>query len=327
MRYRVIPGLDREVSVLSLGGWLTFGEGVDDEVALATLHAAYEGGVNMIDLADIYAAGAAEELVGRFVRQVDRDRLVLTSKVFWPTSDDPADRGLSRRHIHAAIDKALDRLGVERLDLYYCHREDPGVPLAETVEAMGDLVRAGKIAAWGTSCWRPRTLREAHRLARSLGCAAPVVEQSPYNLLQRWIEQTLLPCCQELGMAVTVFSPLAQGVLTGKYLDGVPSGSRADGGRLRGMLHGGPERHLREFVALCDRSGLRPAVAALAWALRSPGVASAIMGASSPRQLRENLAAAELELPLALAAEMERVFPVERQSLVRRLVRKLMRGR
>lgn len=325
MRYRVIPGLDREVSVLSLGGWLTFGEGVDDEVALATLHAAYEGGVNMIDLADIYAAGAAEELVGRFVRQVDRDRLVLTSKVFWPTSDDPADRGLSRRHIHAAIDKALDRLGVERLDLYYCHREDPGVPLAETVEAMGDLVRAGKIAAWGTSCWRPRTLREAHRLARSLGCAAPVVEQSPYNLLQRWIEQALLPCCQELGMAVTVFSPLAQGVLTGKYLDGVPKGSRADGRRLEVPHQGDAAQRLRAFLALCDRGGLEAPVAALAWALRHPAVTSAVMGASSADQLRQNLAAAELELPPELAAGFERIFPADRPSLVRRLVRKLLR--
>lgn len=325
MRYRVIPGLEREVSVLSLGGWLTFGEGVDDEVALATLHAAYERGVNMIDLADIYAAGAAEKLVGKFVMQVDRNRLVLTSKVFWPTSDDPADRGLSRRHIHAAIDKALDRLGVERLDLYYCHREDPAVPLAETVEAMGDLVRAGKIAAWGTSRWRPRTLREAHRLARSLGCAAPVVEQSPYNLLQRGIEDGLLPCCQELGMAVTVFSPLAQGVLTGKYLDGVPTGSRADGGRLRDMLQGGSEQQLREFVALCASSGLRPPVAALAWTLRSRGVTSAIVGASSPDQLRQNVAAAEVELPMGLAAEFERLFPTDRPGFVRRLVRKLTR--
>jgi len=325
MRYRVIPGLDREVSVLSLGGWLTFGEGVADDVALATLQAAYEGGVNMIDLADIYAAGAAEELVGRFVQRVDRDRLVLTSKVFWPTSADPKDRGLSRRHIHASIDKALTRLGVERLDLFYCHREDPDVPLRETVEAMGDLVGAGKIAAWGTSCWRPHTLREAHRLAQGLGHAPPAVEQSPLSLLQRGAEDELLPCCRELGMAVTAFSPLAQGVLTGKYLDGVPRGSRGEVKRLGRWQHGEGERRLRAFVELCDRSGLQPAVAALAWVVQRQGVTSAIMGASSAGQVTQNLEAAQLALPEEVSSELERLFPLARKGGIRRLLRRLLR--
>ena len=323
MHYRSIPGLDVAVSQLALGGWLTLGDGVDDGEALKMLRAACDAGVNMIDLADVYAAGAAERLVGRFLADTDRDRLVLSSKVFWPTSDDPDDRGLSRRHIHASIDRALARLQVERLDLYYCHREDPSVPLSETVEAMSELVRAGKIASWGTSCWQPRTLRAAHAIAREGGLVPPSVEQSPYNLLERWIEAGVAPCCEELGMALIVFSPLAQGALTGKYLEGRPYGSRgATTEWVDRYLQPEAERAVRLFVAFCERRALDPAMTALAWTSQRPGVTSAILGASTLRQLEHNLAAASLLIDDDICSELDRIFPPARQPWLRRLFRR-----
>ena len=326
MHYRSIPGLDVEVSQLAFGGWLTLGDGVDDDDALRMLRVACDAGVNMLDLADVYAAGAAERLVGRFLKQADRERLVLSSKVFWPTSDDPRDRGLSRRHIHASIDRVLGRLRVDRLDLYYCHREDPSVPLFETVEAMSALVRSGKIAAWGTSCWRPRTLREAHAIASQGGLVPPSVEQSPYNLLERWVEADVVPCCRELGMALVAFSPLAQGALTGKYLEGRPRGSRgATTEWLDRYLQPQAERAVRLFVDLCERRALDPARVALAWTARRPGVTSAILGARTLSQLEHNLAAVNVRLDGEFESQLDQVFPPAKRPLLRRLIRRWLR--
>lgn len=325
MQYRPIPGIDKPVSRLALGGWLTFGDSVEDSEALRILHAAFDAGVTMLDLADVYAGGAAEALVGRFLREVDRERLVVTSKVFWPTSEDPGDRGLSRRHIHASIDRTLQRLGIDHLDLYFCHREDPSVPLAETVQAMSDLVQAGKITVWGTSCWQPRTLREAHRLARSSGQAAPVVEQSPYNLLERWVEHEVVPCCAELGMALVAFSPLAQGALTGKYLDGRPSGSRASTSQwVDAYLEPAPMAAVRAYVQLCRERGCDPAVVALAWVGQQPGVAAAIFGVRNEAQLRHNLAAGELQIDDGLAVQLDRIFRSKPRSRWKRWLKRLL---
>ncbi|MEC8253366.1 MAG: aldo/keto reductase [Planctomycetota bacterium] len=321
MRYRSIPGLPQPVSCLALGGWLTIGDQVDDVDALRTLRAAHDAGVNMIDLADVYADGAAEALVGRFVREVRPDQVILASKVFWPTSADPQDRGLTRRHIHASIDQTLRRLGVDRLDLYYCHREDPSVPLTETVEAMGDLVRAGKVAAWGTSCWRPRTLRRAHRIAVSGGHPPPRVEQSPYNLLERWVEADLVACCRELGMALVAYSPLAQGALTGKYLGGRPAGSRgATTGLLDRYLAPAAEAAVREYVALCDARSIDPAVAAIAWVVQRAGVHAAVLGARTEQQLRHNLGAVDACLDEEFCGGLDRIFRPARRSVLGRVL-------
>ena len=326
MQYRAIPGLDVPVSHLAFGGWLTLGDGVADGEALRMLRTAYEAGVNMLDLADIYADGGAERLVGRFLKEVDRDRLVLSSKVFWPTSDDPQDRGLSRRHIHASIDRALGRLQVDRLDLYYCHREDPSVPLAETVEAMSDLVRAGKIAAWGTSCWQPRTLRAAHAVATEGGLVPPSVEQPPYNLLERWVEREVVPCCQELGMGLVAFSPLAQGALTGKYLDGRPSGSRgATTEWVDRYLGPHAQRAVRSFVELCRQRQLDPALVSLSWAAQQQGVTSVILGARTAQQLEHNLAAASVAVDSELGRRLDAVFLPGKRSLLRRLIHRWLR--
>lgn len=322
---RPVPGTDLRLSPLALGGWLTFGEGIPDAESLRILRAAVDGGINFLDLADVYGNGGAERVVGRFVREADRDRLVISSKVFWPTSDDPADRGLSRRHIHAAIDRSLHNLGLDHLDLYFCHREDPGVPLAETVQAMGDLVAAGKVRAWGTSCWRPATLRQAHQLAAELGVAPPRVEQPQYSLLARWPEREVVPCCQQLGMAVVAFSPLAGGVLTGKYLDSVPAGSRGAASRwLDEFRTPAIDRAMRAFVALCQQRQLAPAVVALAWVMQQPGITSAISGASSEAQLRSNLAAAACTLDADFLRAIERIFPLPHRPLWQRVLRRLL---
>lgn len=292
---RELPGLGRAVARIGLGGWLTLGAALDERASLALLRQAIDGGIDLIDLADVYAEGGAERVVGAFLSESDRDRLVVTSKVFWPSGDGPADRGLSRRHIHASIERSLRRLGTDRIDVYFCHREDPDTPLAETVQAMGDLVRQGKARAWGTSCWRPASLRRAHALARELGVAPPSIEQPPLSLLERDAERSALPACAQLGMGVFVWSPLAGGCLTGKYLGGVPAGSRA-------ATSGWTDRYrtpaavaaVRRFVAACRARGLSPAAVALAWAAGRQGVTAALAGARTPEQLSENLAALRL---------------------------------
>ncbi len=310
------------ISNLALGGWLSFGDRVSDGESSRILHAAIDGGVTFLDLADVYAAGGAEKVVGRFLRETNRDRLAISSKVFWPMGEEPGDRGLSRCHIHASIDRTLARLGINELDLYFCHREDPGVPLVETVQAMGDLVRLGKVRAWGTSCWRPATLRQAHRLAAELGVEPPRVEQPPYSLLERAIESDLVPCCRQLGMSLVVFSPLAGGVLTGKYLDGVPSDSRGANSRwVDSYLGSDATASVRAFVGGCRSRGLDPAVVALAWGMRQAGITSVISGASCETQLRRNLLAAEFDVDDSLRASLEAWFPAVRRPLWRRLLR------
>ena len=321
MQYRAIPGTDLSLSSLALGGWLTFGEGVADADSLRILHAAIDGGITFLDLADMYANGGAERVVGRFLQETDRDRLVVSSKVFWPMSEGSEDRGLSRRHIHASIDGTLARLGIEHLDLYFCHREDPGVPLVETVQAMGDLVQQGKIRAWGTSCWRPATLREAHRLAATLGVAPPRVEQPQYSLMVRWIETELVGCCRELGMGLVAFSPMAGGVLSGKYLDGVPAGSRgAASSWLEPFLKPKMVASVRAFVAWCQSRQQDPAAVALAWVMDQPGITAAICGASTEAQIQRNLLAADVALDAAAKAQLDAWFPLMRRALWRRLL-------
>jgi len=314
------------ISSLALGGWLTFGGGVSDAESARILHRAIDGGINFIDLADVYAAGAAERVVGRFLQETDRDRLVISSKVFWPMGENAPDRGLSRHHIHGSIDRTLERLGLQELDIYFCHREDPDTELAETVQAMGDLVTAGKVRAWGTSCWRPATIRKAHQLAAQLGVAPPRVEQPQYNLLERWIESELVPTCQQLAMAVVVFSPLCGGVLTGKYLNGVPAGSRAASSKwLDQYLRPDTHRAVQSLVSWCQSQGLDPAVVALAWVMQQPGITAAISGATSAAQLSNNLQAATLELDAQQRSMLASWFPADRRSLLMRLLAKLRR--
>lgn len=292
---RAVPGLPRGVAPIGLGGWLTLGASLDEAASVRLLRAAVDGGIDLVDLADVYADGAAERVVGKFLREVDRERVTITSKVFWPTSARPEDRGLSRRHIHASIDRTLARLGCAHVDVYFCHREDPATPLAETVRAMGDLVRAGKVRAWGTSCWRPSRLAAAHALAQALGVPGPAVEQPQYSLLERSPEVAVLPACQRLGMTTFVWSPLAGGVLTGKYLGGTPEGSRGSNtGWIDAYRTPRANDAVRRFVAACRCRDMSPAAVSLAWTASQQGVGAALVGASSLAQLVENLAAIAL---------------------------------
>jgi aryl-alcohol dehydrogenase-like predicted oxidoreductase len=327
MQKNPIPGTDLALSRLSFGGWLTLGGSVDTGGSLRLLHAAVDAGVNFLDLADVYADGGAEAVVGAFLRALDRDALVVSSKVFWPTSERAADRGLGRAHVQHSIDRTLRRLGTDRVDIYFCHREDPATPLLETVTVMSELVRAGKARAWGTSCWRPATLQQAWALAKAHGLEPPRVEQPPYNLLERWIEAEVLPAAAALGMGVVVWSPLAGGVLTGKYLDGVPAGSRgATSDWLAGYLTPAATARVRAFVALARELGLAPARLALAWVAGAPGITSAIQGATSVEQLRANLTAAELVLEPAVRGRLDRIFPPGRRPSWRRWLGRLLNG-
>ncbi|MBK8098094.1 MAG: aldo/keto reductase [Planctomycetes bacterium] len=324
MRYRQVPGTDLQLSVLAIGGWLTFGGSVDEATSHRILHTAVDAGINFLDLADVYSHGAAEQVVGNFLAQRRRSDLIVSSKVFFPMSDAPGDRGLSRAHVLASIDATLQRLRLSHLDLYFCHREDPATPLPEIVATMGGLVQAGKVRAWGTSCWRPATLRAAVAEARAQGVPPPKVEQPCYNLLQRDIEGEVLPTCQELGLGVVVWSPLAGGALTGKYIDGVPPGSRAAQSRwLEPWLQPKPQAQLRAFVAACRQRSVDPAVVALAFLLQRRELTSVITGATHERQLQTNLAAEAYVPDAAFLAELDRLFPFSPPSALGKSWQKL----
>ncbi|MCD6100473.1 MAG: aldo/keto reductase, partial [Candidatus Marinimicrobia bacterium] len=228
MEYRRVGRSGLKVSVFGLGGWLTFGESVKDKKIInRIIKTAYEKGINYFDIADVYALGEAEKLMGEVLREYPRHRLVIASKVFWPMSDDINDRGLSRKHIFESIDKSLKRIGTDYIDIYYCHRFDPEVPLEETLKAMSDLVHQGKILYWGTSMWSHAQILEAMMLCERYGLYKPIVEQPVYNLIIReHFEKEVKPSIEKFGIGAIVFSPLLSGILTGKYDEGIPPGSR-----------------------------------------------------------------------------------------------------
>jgi aryl-alcohol dehydrogenase-like predicted oxidoreductase len=224
-------------------------------------------------------------------------------------SEDPNDRGLSRKHIHASIDRSLKNLGTDYLDVYFCHREDPETPLEETLRAMDDLITRGKILYWGTSMWQPGTLREAHRIAKAHGWAPPQVEQPKYNLIDRHIEKRIIPLAADYGMGLVVWSPLAGGLLTGKYQDEVPARSRAATTEwLKEDMTPKNLERARELGRLANEAGITAGQLALAWVLRRPEVSSAITGATCIEHVRENLRAADAEVPKAVLARVERTF-------------------
>ena len=316
MEYRKLGDCGLRVSALSIGGWLTIGGSLDSDAAIDILDAAVEGGMNYIDLADAYAKGMCETVFADFLRRYvsrpgkQRSDLVISTKVFWPMGDGPNDRGLSRKHLMESVDKSLARMGLDYVDLYFCHRPDPDTPIRETARAMDDLCRAGKVLHWGTSCWHPAHFDEAWALHERWGWDGPVVEQPRYNLIDRGIERDVIPSAMEHGMGLVIWSPLAQGLLTGKYSDGVPPGSRADTTKFL-------DRELTpENIARADRlcelaadHGTTSAAIALRWAMDQPGVSSVITGASRVAHVEGNLAALELNLSDEVKQELERLFP------------------
>jgi voltage-dependent potassium channel beta subunit len=306
MQYRRLGSSGLQLSALSFGAWATFGGRVGRGDARELVAAAWDAGVNFFDNAETYANGEAERVMGDVIAdlRLPRDGFVVSSKVYFGAVDQPrpTQRGLSRKHVHDACHAALRRLRVDYLDLYYCHRPDPDAPVAETVSAMDALVRQGKVLYWGTSEWPAPLIREAHEVARAHHLHAPAMEQPQYNLLHRErVEVEYASLYQDFGMGTTTWSPLASGLLTGKYNEGVPAGSRLaseDYAWLqRDVLGDEASRRLpraRAFTALAAELRVEPAPLAIAWCLRNPRVSSVILGATRVAQLRQNLDALEV---------------------------------
>ena len=305
MIYRRLGRTGLQLSALSFGAWVTFGRQVGRSQARELLALAYDQGVNFFDNAETYNRGEAERLMGDVLADLrfPRDGFCVSSKVFFGAVDNPrpTQRGLSRKHVIEACHQALERLKVDHLDLYFCHRPDPDTPIEETVAAMDTLVRQGKVLYWGTSEWPAEAIAEAHRLARENHCHAPVAEQPQYNLLHRErVEQEYAPLYERFGMGTTTWSPLASGLLAGRYNDGIPDDSRlAQPGYewLRETVLGsGRERveRVRHLAAIARELGVTQAQLALAWCLTNPHVSTVLLGASRREQLEQNLAALEL---------------------------------
>lgn len=318
MKYRRVGRSGLRVSEIALGAWLTYGGSVAAERTHPIVRRAIELGVNFIDLADAYARGGAEEVIGQVLKEYRRGDLVISSKLFWPMSDNPNDRGLSRKHIMESVERSLRRLGTEYLDLYFCHRFDPETEVEETVRAMDDLVHQGKILYWGTSVWEPAQIEQAAGIANKFQAFAPVVEQPRYHMLDRHIEPEIIPTCARNGMGLVVWSPLGQGLLTGKYNEGIPEGSRGQTSMwLKPELTEANVAKVRQLTDLAKGLGITTGQLALAWALRRPELSCAIIGATSVSQLEENVMASDVVLTDDTLAAIEGVL--DNDPLVRRV--------
>jgi len=313
MQYRRVGTSGLKVSVLSLGAWLTYGsDRVSEDNAIACIHRAIEQGINFIDVADIYAYGRAEETVGRAIRDHKRSDLVISTKAYWPMSDNVNDRGLSAKHIIESVNRSLKRFGMEYIDIFFCHRYDSETPVDETVRAIDILIAQGKILYWGTSMWTAANIDEAYAAVNRFNTARPIVEQPIYNMLDRdVVEGDLEAAVSRHGMGLVVWSPLAQGVLTGKYNEGIPEGSRATSVDLQWFSSQITEERLskvRALTALAAEAGTTIAALALAWTLKNPHVTSAITGASRPSQIDENLKALDVEITPELNERIEAIL-------------------
>ncbi len=320
MQYRRLGTSGLQLSALSFGAWVTFGKQVGRGEAREMLALAHDRGVNFFDNAETYSNGVAEQVMGDVLADLrfPRDSYCVSSKVFFGAYDKPlpTQRGLSRKHVMEACHQALARLRVDYLDLYFCHRPDPDTPIAETVAAMDTLVRQGKVLYWGTSEWPAEAIHEAHRIARENHLYAPVMEQPQYNLLHRErVEEEYAPLFAAYGMGTTIWSPLASGLLSGKYNEGVPADSRlAQPGYewLRESVLGqGDERlgKVRALQPIAAELGVPLAQLAIAWCLLNPNVSTVMLGASRKEQLAQNLDAMEL-LPRLDARVAQRIRQV-----------------
>jgi voltage-dependent potassium channel beta subunit len=314
MEYRPLGRSGLRVSEVSLGSWLTFGSAVDAARTREVVHAAFDLGVNLFDTADAYAGGRAEEVLGEALRGIPRPHLVIATKCFFPVSDRPNDRGLSRKHVFESVEASLRRLRTDYIDLHQCHRADPDTPLPETVRAYEDLVRQGKLLYWGVSEWRAAQIVDACRTADAHGAIRPISSQPQYSILRRGIEKEVLPVCEREGLGQIVWSPLAQGVLTGKYSGGArPGGTRADdperGRFMQDFLSEALLVRVDRLRPLAAELGISLAQLALAWCLRRPSVASVIVGATGVAQMQENARASGVRLPPEVLAPIDELFP------------------
>ncbi len=297
MHYRRLGKSGLKVSEISLGSWVTMGSQIDEDTSKELILTAFEKGINFFDNADIYARGKAEEVMGKVIQDMPREEIVLSSKVFWPTMKGPNGRGLSRKHITESIHASLKRLQTDYLDLYFCHRYDPDTPTEEIVYTMTHLIEQGKILYWGTSEWRASQIVEAIGVARQYNLIPPTMEQPQYHMFHRErVELELSPTCDSHGIGLTTWSPLASGILTGKYNDGIPDGSRVSiesMAWLKDHITEDKIEKVRQLELLAMELNITVAQLAIAWLLRRKEVSSVITGATKLSQLEENLAARE----------------------------------
>jgi len=317
MEYRRLGKAGVKVSEVALGSWLTYGGATEDERATACIRRAYELGINFFDTANVYARGQSERVVGAALKAYPRDSFVLATKVYFPMGEGPNDRGLSRKHIMEQCHLSLQRLGTDYIDLYQCHRYDEGVPLEETLRALDDLVTQGKVLYVGVSEWNAAQISDALQLADKLNLDRIVSNQPFYNMLGRGLEKEVLPLCDKEGIGQVVFSPLAQGVLTGKYKPGEapPPDTRAGDPEQnmfmnKGKLDDAQLEKVQRLKPIAEREGLSLAQMALAWCLRQPMVSSVIIGASRPDQVNDNAAAAGKKLSEETLREIDQVLGV-----------------
>ena len=302
MNYRRLGRAGVKVSEISLGSWLTYGGAVGRDTAIACVHRAYELGINFFDTANVYDRGAAETVLGQAIKDFPRDSYVLATKAFWPMGDGPNDRGLSRKHITEQCNASLKRLGVDYVDLWQCHRYDPEMPLDETLRAIDDLIRQGKVLYAGVSEWSAVQIDDALHTADRLGLDRIVSNQPQYSMLERYIEPDIIPLCEREGVGQIVWSPLGQGMLTGKYKHGeaAPAGTRAANDRtakiIGRLLTEENFARVEKLRAIANRRDISLAQLALAWILRQSNVSSAIIGASRPEQIEENVKASGVVL-------------------------------
>ncbi|THF85053.1 aldo/keto reductase [Deinococcus sp. KSM4-11] len=312
MEFRNLGRSGLKVSEVALGGWVTYGQSVNDaQVVHDIVKAAYDEGVNFFDQADIYAKGRSEELMGAALRDFPRHTLVMSSKVYWPMSDDVNDQGLSRKHILESIDGSLKRLGTDYLDIYFAHRYDENVPMDEIVMAFDQVIRAGKALYWGTSMWPAARIAEAVEFAKAHGLHGPVTEQPEYSMIHRdRVEKDILPYTERAGVGLVVWSPLAMGLLTGKYDAGKPEGARLSEheGFARDFLTEANIQKVRDLKPVADGLGITRAQLAVAWLLRHKGVSSVITGATKPQQIADTVKAAGVRLDASIVQRIEEIL-------------------
>lgn len=312
MKYRRLGKSGLKVSEIALGSWMT---DVSDEqhqtLAAESIRTAFENGVNFFDCADAYSGGAAERFLGQVLKTLTRKELIISSKVYFPTGDGVNDRGLSRKHIMTSIDQSLKNLQTDYLDLYFCHRFDPETPLEETLQALSDLVDRGKILYYGVSEWTPVQILEAQLIIQKLGLHPMSVVQPQYNMFDRYIEHELIDVCDQLGLGIVPFSPLSQGLLTGKYRLGqqIPAGSRATyQDQIQALLTTSNLEKVEALVKIAADLNTDLASLALAWDLRDSHITSVITGASKPEQLQNNLRALTVSIPEDYLQQIDALF-------------------
>jgi voltage-dependent potassium channel beta subunit len=318
MEYRFLGKSGLKLSALSFGAWVTFGDQVGEDTAYAAMKAAFDAGVNFFDNAEAYAGGKAETMMGNIIKKAGwkRSDLVISTKIFWGGSG-PNDRGLSFKHIMEGTNAALKRLQMSYVDLIFCHRPDLHTPIEETVWAMNQVIREGKAFYWGTSEWSAEQIREAHHIARRDHLIPPAMEQPQYNMFHRErVEKEYAGLYRDFGMGTTIWSPLASGVLTGKYNNGIPEGSRLSLPqyqwlRERILSKDGQQKieKVRQLAPIAEELGITLSQMALAWCLKNPHVSTVITGASNPKQVEENMKALDA-VELLDAEVMQRIEAV-----------------